>query len=26
LLKPEVRRVFDARFKVYGLRKVWRQM
>jgi transposase InsO family protein len=25
-MKPEVRRVFDANFKVYGARKVWRQM
>ncbi|WP_336966251.1 IS3 family transposase [Sphingobium aquiterrae] len=25
-LKPEVRRVFDANFRVYGVRKVWRQM
>lgn len=25
-MKPEVRRVFDANFKVYGYRKVWRQM
>ncbi|NML92060.1 MULTISPECIES: IS3 family transposase [unclassified Sphingobium] len=25
-MKPEVRRVFDANFKVYGVRKVWRQM
>jgi putative transposase len=25
-LKPEVWRVFDANFKVYGVRKVWRQM
>lgn len=24
-IKPEVRRVFDANFKVYGVRKVWRQ-
>ena len=23
---PEVRRVFDANLKVYGVRKVWRQM
>lgn len=26
LLKPEVQRVFDANFKVYGVRKVSRQM
>ena len=25
-MKPEVQRVFDANFKVYGYRKVWRQM
>ncbi len=25
-MKPEVRRVFDANFKIYGVRKVWRQM
>jgi len=25
-MKPEVRRLFDANFKVYGVRKVWRQM
>ena len=25
-MKPEVRRVFDANLKVYGVRKVWRQM
>lgn len=25
-MKPEVRRVFDANFKVHGARKVWRQM
>jgi hypothetical protein len=25
-MKPEVRRAFDANFKVYGVRKVWRQM
>src|SRR3546814_19167864 len=25
-MKPEVRRVFDANFKVYGVRKVWRQL
>ena len=25
-MKPEVLRVFDANFKVYGVRKVWRQM
>jgi len=25
-MKPEVRRVFEANFKVYGVRKVWRQM
>src|SRR3546814_6339740 len=25
-MKPEVRLVFDANFKVYGVRKVWRQM
>lgn len=25
-MKAEVRRVFDANFKVYGVRKVWRQM
>lgn len=25
-MKVEVRRVFDANFKVYGVRKVWRKM
>ncbi|SCW34174.1 hypothetical protein SAMN02927924_00054 [Sphingobium faniae] len=25
-MKPEVWRVFDANFRVYGVRKVWRQM
>jgi len=25
-LKNEVRRVFDANFRVYGVRKVWRQL
>ena len=25
-LKPEVRRVFDDNFRVYGVRKVWRQV
>ena len=25
-MRPEVHRVFDANFKVYGVRKVWRQM
>lgn len=25
-LRPEIRRVFDANFRVYGVRKVWRQM
>jgi len=25
-MRPVVRRVFDANFKVYGVRKVWRQM
>ena len=25
-LKPEVRRVFDDNFRVYGVRKVWRQL
>ena len=25
-LKPEVRRVFEENFRVYGVRKVWRQM
>jgi transposase InsO family protein len=25
-LKPEVQRVFDANFGVYGVRKVWRQL
>ena len=25
-LKPEIERVFDANFRVYGVRKVWRQM
>src|SRR3546814_9514111 len=25
-MNPEVRRVFDANFKVYVVRKVWRQM
>jgi transposase InsO family protein len=26
VLKAEVRRVFDENFKVYGVRKVWRQL
>jgi transposase InsO family protein len=26
LLKPEIRRVFEENFRVYGVRKVWRQM
>lgn len=26
LLKAEVRRVFDASFQVYGVRKIWRQL
>jgi len=26
LLKAEVRRVFDANFQVYGVRKIWRQL
>lgn len=26
MLKQEVRRVFDANFRVYGVRKVWRQL
>jgi putative transposase len=26
MLKPEVQRVFDANFGVYGVRKVWRQL
>lgn len=25
-LLPEVRRVFDENFRVYGVRKIWRQM
>ena len=25
-LMPEIRRVFDENFQVYGLRKVWRQL
>ncbi|XWN34452.1 MAG: IS3 family transposase [Devosia sp.] len=25
-LRPKIRRVFDANFQVYGVRKVWRQM
>ncbi|UWQ19274.1 IS3 family transposase [Jannaschia sp. M317] len=25
-LKPEIERVFEANFRVYGVRKVWRQM
>lgn len=25
-LKPEISRVFEANFRVYGVRKVWRQM
>ena len=25
-LKPEIRRVFDENFEVYGVRKVWRQL
>jgi len=25
-LRPEIRRVFDENFRVYGVRKVWRQM
>jgi putative transposase len=25
-LRPEIRRVFEANFGVYGVRKVWRQM
>ena len=25
-LRPEIRRVFDANFQVYGVRKVWHQM
>jgi len=25
-LRPEVQRVFDDNFEVYGVRKVWRQM
>ena len=25
-LRPEAERVFDANFRVYGVRKVWRQM
>ena len=25
-MTPEVRRVFDANFKLYGICKVWRQM
>ena len=25
-LRPEIKRVFEANFKVYGVRKVWRQM
>ncbi|MFC1595540.1 IS3 family transposase, partial [Gemmatimonadota bacterium] len=26
VLRPEIRRVFDANFQVYGVRKVWRQL
>lgn len=25
-LRPEIQRVFEANFKVYGVRKVWHQM
>lgn len=25
-LRPEIARVFDANFRVYGVRKVWRQL
>lgn len=25
-LRPEIERVFEANFRVYGVRKVWRQM
>ncbi len=25
-LKPEIRRVFEENFRVYGVRKVWRQL
>lgn len=25
-LRPEIQRVFDANWKVYGVRKVWRQL
>ena len=25
-LKPEVRRVFEENFRVYGVRKIWRQL
>lgn len=25
-LKPEIARVFDENFKVYGVRKIWRQL
>ena len=25
-LKPEIRRIFDGNFSVYGVRKIWRQM
>ena len=26
VLRDEIRRVFDANFQVYGVRKVWRQL
>ena len=26
VLRPEIRRVFDANWQVYGVRKVWRQL
>ncbi len=25
-LRPEIQRVFDANFNVYGVRKIWRQL
>ena len=26
VLRPEIRRVFEENFRVYGVRKVWRQL
>ncbi len=26
VLRPEVRRVFEENFRVYGIRKIWRQL